>query len=452
MSKKLNILWGAEQPTRPTGYGVVTRNIAKRLVERGHEVNCIGWDYNGEPFKHTEGWSMIHAGLGGFGEEPVSPSGPSILEYHISTYKPDVYVSLIDPWYIGHAIKSTNALRVPYVAYLPVDGFPISYAWKDILKMVHTPLWMANYGKKIFSEFVQEYSSKGTANDEFKDPVLDRYLEDAGDVLYHGVDTKIFKPRPPSHIENAKKSLNISKFDFIFSSVGKNTFRKQQPRLLNAYKIFLDSLEPHIASRICMFIHCGDPTDTTGMGGWNLPVLCKQMGLEKNVRFTDNGNNPLMGLSSEQMGMLYAVSDVHILATSGEGFGVPSAEAMSSGCAIILPDNSTGPELLGAEPNSANNSEDGVVETDRGWLVKCSEWITGGRWAVNHGIVSVEALAESFKRSFNDVELTRKKGQNARDFALDNLDWDVITDQVESILYKASETKHPLGLNAVRYG
>ena len=194
MSKKLNILWGAEQPTRPTGYGVVTRNIVKRLVERGHEVNCIGWDYNGEPFKHTEGWTMLHAGLSGFGAERISNGGPTVLDYHILNLKPDVYVSLIDPWFIGHAVKSTNAQRIPYVAYLPIDGFPISYAWKDILKMVHTPLWMANFGKKVFSEFALKYGSAGDAPNDLKDAGLDRYIDNAGDVLYHGVDTKIFKP------------------------------------------------------------------------------------------------------------------------------------------------------------------------------------------------------------------------------------------------------------------
>ena len=452
MSKKLTILWGAEQPTRPTGYGVVTRNIAKRLVERGHSFYCMGWDYNGEPFKHEEGWFMIHAGLGGFGAEQLTQNGQTILEHHIHTFQPDVYVSLIDPWFIGHAVQSTNKLRVPYIAYLPIDGVPISFAWKDILKMIHTPLWMSEFGRKTFSDFVDKHSSGGNAPDEFKDPTLDRYLGKTGDVLYHGVDTTIFKPRPSSQIENAKKSLNLDSFDFIFSSVAKNGFRKQQPRLLKAYKKFLDSLDPYIAKRICLLIHCGDPTDSTGMGGWNLPVLCKQMGLEKNVRFTDKGNNPLMGLTNEQLSMIYGVSNVHVLATAGEGFGIPSAEAMSSGCAIILPDNSTGPELLGTESNSTNNSEDGVVETDRGWLVKCSEEITGGKWAVDMGIVCIDSLSNAMSRSFHDSESTKKKGENARIFALDNLDWEIITDQVEEILIRASESKHPLGLNSVRYG
>ena len=58
--KKLRILWGSEQPTRPTGYGTVTREICKRLVERGHEVFIMGWDYNGEDFKHEEGWTCWH--------------------------------------------------------------------------------------------------------------------------------------------------------------------------------------------------------------------------------------------------------------------------------------------------------------------------------------------------------------------------------------------------------
>ena len=63
----LHIMWGSEQPTRPTGYAVVSREMVKRLVERGHTVHVMGWDYNGEDFQHPEGWTMIHSGIGQFG-------------------------------------------------------------------------------------------------------------------------------------------------------------------------------------------------------------------------------------------------------------------------------------------------------------------------------------------------------------------------------------------------
>ena len=439
-SKKLRILWGSEQPTRPTGYGTVTREICKRLVERGHEVFIIGWDYNGEDFKHEEGWTLVHAGISGYGAERLSGDhSPTVLEYHLARLQPDLYLTLNDPFYIGSSVVSTNKMNVPYVAYMPIDGYPISYAWKDVLKMLHTPLWMANFGKSVFSDFVNEYSSAGNADKTLRDAMLDRYRGNEGDILLHGVETSVFAPISEKKKEETKQMWGISHWDYIFCSVGRNTNRKQIPRLLEAFRKFLDEVDD--PDSVGLLLHCGDASDTMGMGGWDLPLTLNQMGLTKNVRFTDKGNNPLMGLSREELALVYGISDVHVLATGGEGFGVPSAEAMSCGIPIILPDNSTGSELTGGILPEGKS----YVEANRGWLVKCITSICGGKWSVNMGLVDVDALKSAMIESYENEDLRKELGRNARDFAIENLDWEIIVDQTEKILSKAANTKHPLG-------
>ena len=47
--------------------------------------------------------------------------------------------------------------------------------------------------------------------------------------------------------------------------------------------------------------------------------------------------------------------------------------------------------------------------------------------------------------SYDNEDLRRELGRNARDFAIENLDWEIIVDQTEKILSKAANTKHPLG-------
>ena len=136
------------------------------------------------------------------------------------------------------------------------------------------------------------------------------------------------------------------------------------------------------------------------------------------------------------MAGLYGISDVHILATGGEGFGVPTAEAMGCGIPCILPDNSTGPELIGADE-------------ERGLLVECSTFITGPKWGVNMGLVDVVKMSEAMLKLATDKELRREKGKAARKFAEQNFDWNEITTQVEKILKTAAETPHPLGHNSV---
>lgn len=433
-SKKLRILWGSEQPTRPTGYGKVTREICKRLVKRGHEVYVMGWDYNGEDFKHEEGWTLVHAGINQFGGEKVSQDGTTVMGATIDRLQPDVVFTLIDVWFCGNNVVETNRRGVPYIAYMPVDGYPLSYKWKDIIKMMHTPLWMANYGKEQMESFVEWLCSEGTAPQALRDPLMDRYLDgNTGEVLYHGVDLKTYKPLPPSEKLLLRQRLGIT-WETVFLSVGKNTNRKQQPRLLEAFRLMLES-HPDPDS-VGLIIHCGSPSDTFGMGGWDLPLLVDSLGLRNNVIFSDNSENPLQGLSEEEMAGLYGISDVHILATGGEGFGVPTAEAMGCGLPCILPDNSTGPELIGADE-------------ERGLLVECSTFITGPKWGVNMGLVDVVKMSEAMLKLATDKELRSEKGKAARKFAEQNFDWNEITTQVEKILKTAAETPHPLGHNSV---
>lgn len=425
----MRILWGSEQPTRPTGYGVVGRELCKRLVERGHEVFVMGWDYNGEPIEHKEGWTMVEAGIEGYGGEKLQPrpDSPTVLDSHFFNLKPDVYVSLIDPWFIGHAVLSSNNAGIPYIAYLPIDGYPFSYDWKDIIKMTHTPMWMSKFGKQTFDEFVAEFSSKGNHID-LMDPILDRYHSNPTPTLYHGVDLDVFRPIGDKAKKNLKKKLGLDKFDFVMLSVAKNTNRKQQPRMLEAFKKFL---EQSGNSKSALVIHCGDPVDSFGMGGWNLPNMVRQMGLEDNVIFSDNSNNPLRGLSREQLAEMYQVADAHVMATGGEGFGIPSAEALACGIPIILPDNSTGPELIG--------------EDERGWLAKSATHIVGPRWGVNMTLVDVDDLARCMLECYDDEDERHSRGSAGREFAKEHFDWEKIVDEFEEILKRVRIQPHPLG-------
>lgn len=391
----------------------------------------MGWDYNGEDFTHEEGWTMTHVGVQGYGSERMKRGGMTVLEYQMARLKPDVYISLIDPWFIGHAVVSTNQLGIPYLAYLPVDGDPLSFSWKDILKMLHTPVWMSNYGAAQWDRFCETYNSKGSATEIIRDPALDCRADQENAVIYHGVDLETFHPLTTEEKKMKRIRLGID-FDTLFLSVGRNTNRKQIPRLLDAFRLMLDKHpEPE---KVGLMLHVGDPTDTMGMGGWNLEMLVQEKGLHDNVAFTDNSDNPLFGLSREEMAQLYQLSDVHILTTGGEGFGIPTAEAMACGLPVILPDNSTGPELVG--------------EDERGLLVPCVTKITGPRWGVDLGLVDIEACADAMLTLALDPELRQGLGEAGRKFAEERFDWEKLTDQFESLIAKALAEGHPLGNNA----
>ena len=441
--RRLRILWGSDQPTRPTGYGVVSREMVKRLVERGHEVFVMGWDFNGEDFPHPEGWTMVHAGIGSFGcDETNGPRSPRTIDVNLARIKPDVYFSLIDPWLIGPMSDACIKANVPHIAYLPIDGFPVSRAWIQQLRAVHTPLWMSHFGASEFESFVNRWESAGSGPEHLRDPFIDRYVGQPREVLYHGVDLDVFKPVSREQKMAWREALGIGHWSTVFLSVGRNTNRKQQPRLLHAFKRMLS--EHPDPDSVGLVMHVGDPTNLMGMGGWDLPWMIQDLDLSRNVTFSDTSTNPLHGLPREDMARLFAMADAHVLATGGEGFGVPSAEAMACGIPIILPDNSTGPELVGAKAGVKK-----VTNGDHGLLVPCAADIVGPKWGVTMRLIDVDALAEALLRMTIDVETREAMGAAARTFAEKHFDWEAITDQAEALMLKKADEPHALGMNTV---
>ena len=430
----LRILWGSEQPTRPTGYGVVSRELIKRLAARGHEVFVMGWEYNGEAIRHEEGWTLIHSGIQGQASDHVNGEH-NVLDYTLATVRPDVYFSLTDIWNIPHMVRSCNAQNVPHVAYLPIDGSPFSYQWKEIIAMTHTPLWMSKFGLQQFEEFVARYNTKGYAHESLRDPYIDRYTYEPTEVLYHGVDTQLFKPVTQEQKMAWRAELGVPHWEFVFVSVGRNGNRKQQPRLLEAFRMMLDGLPEDERHKYGMIMHTGDPANSRGLGGWNLPLMVKELGLEGNVTFSDIYSNPIHGLTREQMAKLYQVGDCHVLATAGEGFGIPTIEAMACGLPVILPDNSTARELVGSDNLS------------RGILVKNDTFITGPTQGVKLSVVSIEDLAEQMTKMAGWSKKRKSMSKRARDWVVENCDWDLLIDKLEAILYEAKDKPHPHGNN-----
>lgn len=430
----MRVLWCSEQPTRPTGYGVVSREFVKRLVERGHEVYVMGWDYHGEDFKHEEGWTLVHAGSR-FGGDPLVGNATT-MDYNLNRLKPDVVFSLADVWNTGAIVRSCNRFKVPHVSYLPIDGKDLPRKWTDILKMTHTPLWMSQHGREQFQGYIDRFHSKGTASEALRDPLLDRFAPPFfTEVLYHGVDLDLFKPVPQPQKDEWREALGLGRWKTVFLSVGRNGNRKQQPRLLEAFKQMLSRVDN--PDEVGLILHTGDPTNMMGLGGWNLPEMVREMGLEGNITFSDPSAHPLLGMAREDMAKLFAMSDCHVLATGGEGFGIPTAEAMACGIPVIVPDNSTGPEFIGKG-----------AKTMRGKLVKNDAEIVGPS-GIKMSLVSIKGLADALLWMVEHSAKRQAMGSRARKFAEKSFGWDDLTDHLERTLKKASETPHPHGNNSV---
>ena len=83
--------------------------------------------------------------------------------------------------------------------------------------MTHTPLWMSKFGLQQFEDFTSRYNSEGDAHESLRDPFLDRFMHEPTEVLYHGVDTEIFKPVTQEE-KMRRAELGVPHWEFVFIS------------------------------------------------------------------------------------------------------------------------------------------------------------------------------------------------------------------------------------------
>jgi glycosyltransferase involved in cell wall biosynthesis len=410
MAEKLKLLTMAEATNTPTGYGIVIRNLILGLIKKGWDIWHIGFQRYGlrQTFGDGKGNTWIELQAGG---QMGHPGYPNYLGSYLDDFKPDVVFSLVDIFYTDEAIRQTNARGIPYVSYWPVDNPNFRLEWLQKLKRMSYPLTLSKFGKKIVDDVVKTYGEGGW-----------KYHFNI-DYIYHGVDINTFQRFPKEMIEKNRKQIfnNKTKFPggentFVYYFCGKNCRRKQIDRLLCAFKIVADKYRD-----VVLFLKVGDPNNVHELG-LDLPDLIQKFGLVNKIVILDKRSDFLDGMSDIELAGWYNISDVHVSATGGEGFGLTTIESMACGKPVIITDCSTSPELIGK-----NN--------ERGWLVPVqatSYMDYNGLWS----LVDIEKMAEAMEEAYLDRKLTKKKGNDAYRWVRKNLEWGKIVDQFDKYLRK----------------
>ena len=300
-----------------TGYGVVAKNLMKGFLKNKVDIKHLGMQTVGTPSGEEKKWLL-----------PVLNDvyGADALQHYIPSLRIDYVLSIIDNFappyfYVPNLIKP---LGCGYIAHVTENGIPLGTsnfaALKDADFMVAP------------SKFVETQ-------------LLNVFPREKVRMIYHGVDTSIFKPLPKSDMEIFKQEIGY-KNKFVFLSVATNTgaIQKNWAGVFYAYKIFL-AQNPE--AKKDTLLHC--QTNMKNPAGLDLELLAKKFGIEKNVYYIDVTLNT--GFPPEEMAKLYNISDCSVLSGMGESFGLPMLEGMACGLPQIYPNHSTGPELVG-EPKT----------------------------------------------------------------------------------------------------
>jgi glycosyltransferase involved in cell wall biosynthesis len=279
-----------------------------------------------------------------------------IIRYLLDIEKPDTIMIFTDPRYWTWLFQIENEIRrkIPIV-YLNIwDDYPAP--------LYNEPYYESCDGLMAISKQTLNIN-KIVLGDKVKDKILD--------YVPHGINDKMFFPvNDENKLKEVKKSLFKDKeYDFVLFFNSRNIRRKSIPDTLAAFKLFLDNLPKEKADK-CAFILHTQPIDEHGTDLYAVRDMLFTEEQCSQIYFSD------LRITSDELNMLYNITDATILLSSNEGWGLSLTEAMMCGKMIIA--NVTG----GMQDQMRFEDENGKwVDFDEdfcsnhfGRYRKCGEW------------------------------------------------------------------------------
>jgi glycosyltransferase involved in cell wall biosynthesis len=366
----MKILWMSDSPTAPSGFGNVSRFVCEGLAQRGHEVAIVGWQMRGQP-RPWRGCTLYPTRFDTFG-------GDVLLGY-LQRLKPDVLVTLADVWWLTYIANPTitgflRAAQIPWALYYPIDGDlgagALPASWVRILERVDIPIAMSQYGRDV----------------TLANGVTPGYVP-------HGVDTAIF--RPPADRRAAKRRLGYDN-RFVVLSDARNQPRKLLPRLLEIFRRFARDRD-----NVVMHLHCdpADPAARTAEYHYDVAADVALLGLDDRVRFTE-GMSIEGGVPIEDLAAIYQAADVHLLASWGEGFGLPTLQAAAAGVVPMAADYTASRELV----------------SGHGEPIRIAAYVPD-QFGLRRALVDIGDAVSRLDRLYNDRDLLAAKSAASRRFA-----------------------------------
>src|SRR5438874_2476580 len=382
----MKILWMSDSPTSPSGFGNVTRYVCAGLAGQGHQVSILGWQAHGSPAR-WQNCTLYPVRLNSFGAD--------VLLSYLQKLQPDVLITLADVWWLTYITNPfiANFMRtagIPWALYYPIDGDMgagrLPPSWSQILQTVDLPIAMSAYGAEVSRV----------------NGVTPAYIP-------HGVDTKIFCP--PADKRFAKSKLNYEDKFVVFSDA-RNQPRKLLPRALEIFRRFARGKKD-----VLLHLHC-DPDDPVARSPeyhYDLRADIAFLGLKHCTRISA-GMRIDTGLNLSDLASIYQASDVHLLASWGEGFGLPTLQAAAAGVVPMAADYTASRELV----------------TAHGEPLRIRHFVAD-QFGLQRALIDMDDTIERLERLYRNPALVAEKSLQARRFA-ESYDWERIIPQWNDLL------------------
>ncbi len=368
----MNILFVSNFTTL-SGYAIQARLLVPLLQALGHKVTVV--DIRSGPGAMT---AQI-------GDVTVLPTaydsmGNDIILAHYQRSQADVVITLSDIWgFNAESMKDMNWWPIT-----PVDHTPVPPAAQDSLSAAKGIIALSRFG-------MEELRKIG--RDSHYMPL--------------GLDPAIWTPALTlDDMRAARNRIVLDENRFVVSFVGvndSNPSRKGISELLIAWSIFQPTHPDSL-----LLLH------TTRQG--NIPIAGNKNGVDVDAIITMLGIHApsvLMpdqyrmrtGIPASELADMARASDVFILPSRGEGFGLPLIEFEHAGCPVITTNFAAGAELCAS-----------------GWLIEGeSEWSWQNATVLKPGIASIIENLETAYAERGNMARRVEAASFARDFEIDHV-------------------------------
>lgn len=349
----MRINWFSNASWVCTGYGNQTRLVTPRIKAAGYPISVTALHgLHGQPIT-SEGIMTYPAGRQQFSQDVIGAA--AIFD------KADIIISLFDIW-----VMQPEGIppEISWYPWFPVDHEPMPRIVAHKARMARKPITMSKFGQKMCENIGLE---------SFYIP--------------HAVDTKIFKRVDRTE---ARKRLQWPEDKFIVGMVAAN---KGVPPRKSFFEIITGFAALHKAHPDTMlYLHTDDGVGV--MDAVNIKSFCDVLGLkvgyqtdepvcaDVDVLFSDKYTY-LLGLPDPFMVDMYNSLDVLVLASMGEGFGIPLIEAQACGTPVIVGDWTSMGELC------FSGWKIPKTEARATWSIYAESW----QWLVNPEAVAARLMA-----------------------------------------------------------
>lgn len=385
----MKVLLMSDTPSISTGMGRVHREIGRELKKRGYDVVSIGW-FSAYWLKDWTEWKSYRTNNMYYGSD--------VFDEVVYKESPDIVLTIGDIWMVDYIVdrsRCKSRVLFQWVMYTPIDGEAfgggVPTSWLPTFRDADAVVAYIEYGKNAILKSLPN-------------------LKDRINVVPHGVDLEIYKNVGQEKRLALRKSIGIEDDMVLFLMVVRNQFRKNIPEFCKGWKEFTKNKDkkalfwPHMTFKDSM--------------GWDLREIFEIYGMQKDlVYFKEVADAPTNVdlIPEKRLAEVYNVADVVIM-MGGEGFGLPTLEAMACGKTVLAIKHSANIELV----------------EGRGELVEVENYITGSH-STERPVPSIKDLAEKLEVLYSNPKLREEYGKRSEEFAK-GLTWGKVGDDWDMLL------------------